>query len=185
MSGIRKSIIAKMNYAKSLIKKKQYAEAVNYLENPFIITAAPDIMLLLSYDVRTMKAPELIFPKKGTIVVRLLKIMKEKNVPIVKNSTLARKIMKDSKQFSQILPENYIAIAEIIVRIIKNHRKKGTYYYNNNKHDRAIAALTVAIGMVSDYALSYHWRGNAYLLKGDYDNAIKDISSKWRLRQRG
>jgi len=120
----KETLITKMNCALCLIKLKQDAEAVDYLINPFVITADPDIMILLSYEKKFMEAPMFTLSEKGSSAKRLIKIMEEKNVPIVKNSVIAKGIIRDCKQFEYLPPKYWPKVSKILAKILNDQKKK-------------------------------------------------------------
>ncbi|MCL2705908.1 MAG: EscU/YscU/HrcU family type III secretion system export apparatus switch protein [Spirochaetaceae bacterium] len=114
------TLVLKTNCSKMLLKMKKYDEAIDYLENPFVLTDNKESMLLLAYDKSNMSAPEVFISKKGSIVLKILKTMERKNIPIIKNTKLVNSMIKNCNEFEPIPDRYYKPIAEILGKIIKS-----------------------------------------------------------------
>jgi tetratricopeptide (TPR) repeat protein len=113
------TLICKTNCSRSLIKMRKYADALDYLETPFVITDNKERMILLAYNKTIMEAPEVFIIKTGPSVLRIIKIMERKNIPIIKSDIFKKGILDHCNQFEPISQEYYKPVAIILSRILK------------------------------------------------------------------
>ena len=112
-----KTLDVRSHNVEALVIMKLYAELIDYLKNPFVIIGEKQLFLLLNYDKHTMDAPKVILSIKGSSVGKIVKIMKSKNVPIIRNCVLAKKMIEDCLQFRYI-PKKYW---KDVAKILKNN----------------------------------------------------------------
>ncbi|MCL2007225.1 MAG: tetratricopeptide repeat protein [Treponema sp.] len=101
-----KTLDIRSHYVKTLIIMKKYSEVIGYLKSPFVILGKNELFLLLDYDNITMDAPKVILSIKGSSVGKIAKIMENKNIPITKNSVLAKEMIENCPQF-RCIPKKY------------------------------------------------------------------------------
>jgi len=117
--------VAKNNCGKMLVMLKKYDEAIVYLTIPFaILSEKEEIFILLDYEKKFMTSPHIIISTKSVSVKKLLKIAQSKNIPIFKNHSLAKGLMKDCEQFEEILPKYYERVAKILAKTLANIERR-------------------------------------------------------------
>jgi tetratricopeptide (TPR) repeat protein len=102
---------------------KKYADAIDYLEYPFVITDNKEKMVLLAYNGIIMEAPEIKIFKTGPSALKMLKVLERKNIPITVNAPYASAILEDCNSlylFQPISQKNWKIAAEILVGIYKD-----------------------------------------------------------------
>jgi len=112
--------ICKNNCGIALAMLKQYDEAIDYLTFPTaLVSKKGGIFLLLDYEKSFMDAPQLIISQQSVSIKKMLKIAESKNIPIIENHSLAKRLMKDCEQFRPVLPKYYERVAKMFARVIR------------------------------------------------------------------
>ena len=90
-----------------------------------VITNPTHIAVAISYDQDSQEAPLVVAKGEEIIAARIKEIARENNVEIVENKPLARALYTTVDIGSQIPPELYQAVAEVLAVIYnKKHKKR-------------------------------------------------------------
>jgi len=93
-----------------------------------VITNPTHIAVAIKYDPESMAAPRVVAKGARLIAEKIKQIAKENNVPIVENKPLARILYKTVELGSEIPPDLYKAVAEILAYVYKLNKKKVARY---------------------------------------------------------
>ncbi len=89
-----------------------------------IITNPTHLSVALRYDKETMISPEVIAKGADSLAMRIRKVAKKNDIPIVENVPLAR-VMYKTVKIGQAVPSNlYKAVAEVLAFVYKLKKKK-------------------------------------------------------------
>jgi flagellar biosynthesis protein FliR/FlhB len=101
--------------------KQAVADADVVVTNPFHIAVA------LKYERGEGKSAPIVVAKGARLLAqRIREFAKEADVEIIRNIPLARALYKECKVDREIIPELYVAVAEILAIVFKKSQKKKT-----------------------------------------------------------
>jgi len=111
----KETLICKNNCARVLIKMRKYSEAIDFMDSPLVlIDKEISKLVLVSYAPIIMKAPEIYIIKTGSSVLKFIKTMENKNVPIYERGILVRAIISDSNYYFEPILELYYETVALI-----------------------------------------------------------------------
>jgi len=89
-----------------------------------VITNPTHIAVAIKYDHESMAAPRVVAKGVRLIAEKIKEIARENNVPIIENKPLARILYKTVEVGSEVPPDLYKAVAEILAYVYKLNKKK-------------------------------------------------------------
>jgi flagellar biosynthetic protein FlhB len=89
-----------------------------------VVTNPVHLAVALKYDVKVMKAPEVIAKGMRLIAERIKAIAEENRVPIVENQALAQSLYRTTQINQEIPLELYKAVAELLAFVYNLEKKR-------------------------------------------------------------
>lgn len=93
-------------------------------ESDVVVTNPIFVAIAIKYTPNKMKAPKVIAKGKRLIAADIRKIAEENFIPIVENPPLARKLFDVTEVGSDVPPQYYKAVAEILAFVYKLKKKR-------------------------------------------------------------
>lgn len=84
-----------------------------------IITNPTHLAVAIQYDGENMHAPRVLAKGAHLVAERIVKIAREKNIPVIQNIPLARALYRTVEIDDEIPPELYVAMAEVLAYVYK------------------------------------------------------------------
>lgn len=101
-----------------------------------IVTNPTHFAVALKYDRQTMKAPKIVAKGTRLNALRIREIAQKHGVPMMENKPLARMLFKYGKVGGEIPAELYLAVAEVLAWVYRNHR-----YWYFSRQNRQTATM--------------------------------------------
>lgn len=90
----------------------------------FVVTNPVHVSVAIKYNKEEMEAPKLIAKGTELFAKKIVKVAKENNIPVVENPPVARALFRLVEVDSDIPPELYKAVAEILMFVYNLHKDK-------------------------------------------------------------
>lgn len=103
-----------------------------------VVTNPTHFAVALKYDRQTMKAPRIVAKGTRLNALRIREIAQKHGVPMMENKPLARMLFKYGKVGGEIPAELYLAVAEVLAWVYRNHR----YWYFSRQNRQAATAAS-------------------------------------------
>ena len=86
-----------------------------------VITNPTHLAIALKYDAKESEAPVVVAKGEDYVALKIREVAKENNIAIVENKPLARMLFSNVDIGSEIPPELYQSVAEILAMIYKTN----------------------------------------------------------------
>lgn len=84
-----------------------------------IITNPTHLAVAIQYDQKTMKAPRVLAKGAHLVAERIVALARSKGIPVIQNIPVARALYRTVEIDSEVPPELYMAIAEILAYVYR------------------------------------------------------------------
>jgi flagellar biosynthetic protein FlhB len=84
-----------------------------------VITNPTHLAVAIQYDGGQMHAPKVLAKGAHLVAQRIVKLAREKNIPVIQNIPLARALYRTVEIDDEIPPELYVAMAEVLAYVYK------------------------------------------------------------------
>jgi flagellar biosynthetic protein FlhB len=84
-----------------------------------VITNPTHLAVAIQYDGDQMRAPKVLAKGAHLVAERIVKLAREKNIPVIQNIPLARALYRTVEIDDEIPPELYVAMAEVLAYVYK------------------------------------------------------------------
>jgi flagellar biosynthetic protein FlhB len=106
-----------------------------------VVTNPTHFAVALKYDRQTMKAPKIVAKGTRLNALRIRELARQHQVPIMENKPLARMLFKHGKVGGEIPAELYLAVAEVLAWVYRNHRY---WYFSRQNRQASTAAARIS-----------------------------------------
>ena len=97
-------------------------------ESDVVVTNPIHIAIAIKYSPNKMKAPKIVAKGKRLIAADIKKLAEEHFIPIVENPPLARNLFDSAEIGSNVPPQFYKAVAEILAFVYKLKKRRKQQY---------------------------------------------------------